>query len=760
MSHMPSFLRIGQKLHTDLYAEKQSGLEDYKPLLGLWLIDMSLSLHWTENPPLGTLGRTFSHPKFVEMTGIKEFKTLLTNDSDEESEDDFFLELEADPPEDGLKSITSADPHNRKTRPKRQQTRIRHQKIKKFLKSRRQELVDQGISPDLPLFQNVERLGRMVHLNETEQAILTFAACLSCFTSFNEFISNCSISLRDDAMASLLSSLTGQPAKSIRKALRCDSVLITSGLISLEHDETDLEGKITMVNDLQAVMLDVLASDDELSRRVLRPSKPAILTLADFNHLAPDIELLIAYLAGGQKIQAKGINILLYGPPGTGKTEFAKALAAHCGLNLFDIGFADEDGDPLSGEQRLHSLTFCQRALKDKAQVALLFDEVEDVLPGQHEDGLFGMLFANKSEGNKGGKAWINRALEDNPVPTIWITNNANIDSAYLRRFDYSLALRIPPQLVRTRMVTTHLGQHAPNAAAVSAIAALDDLLPAQLERAARVAQLSSLVAPEHAWRHVEMTLQRSRSLLGQSRKNLIATARTEYSLTYLNTDADIAAILNGLRIRPQASFCLYGPSGTGKTQLARHFAGELGKPVLIKRASDLLNKYVGGTEQRIAAMFEQALDEDAVLLLDEADTFLSDRRGAQQHWEATQTNELLTQLECFDGIFFATTNMMDKLEPASLRRFSHKVKFDYLKPQQGYALFVQEFCRLGGSLEEAQNLQDKVHRLEDLAPGDFAVVVKNLSGLGESPSAPEFLRRLEAETFIKARGKGKVGFL
>ncbi len=759
MRQMPSFLRIGQKLHTDPSAGKHSGLEVYKPLLGLWLIDISLSLNWTEKPPCGSLTRTFSHPEFVEITGMKELKTLLTDDSDEEDEDDFLLELGADLLEVETESVVSAVHRNRKTRTKREQTRMRRQQVMKLLKKRRQELIDQGVDPVLPLFQNVERLGRMVHLNETEHAILTFAACLSCFTPFNEFISNCSISLRDDAMASLLSTLTGQPGKSIRKALRRDSVLITSGLISIDHDEIDLEGKITLVNDLQAVMLDVLASDDELSRRVLRPSKPATLTLADYNHLAPDIELLTAYFAGGQQIQAKGINILLYGPPGTGKTEFAKALATHCGLNLFDIGFADEDGDPLSGEQRLHSLTFCQRALKDKTQVALLFDEVEDVLPGQHEDGLFGMLFANKSEGNKGGKAWINRALEENPVPTIWITNDANIDSAYLRRFDYSLALRIPPQLVRTRMVTNHLGQHAPDAAAVSAIAELDDLLPAQLERAARVAQLSSLVAPEQAWRHVQMALQRSRSLLGQTRKNLTATARTQYSLAYLNTDADIAAILNGLRIRPQASFCLYGPSGTGKTQLARHVAGELGKPVLIKRASDLLNKYVGGTEQRIAAMFQQALDEDAVLLLDEADSFLSDRRGAQQHWEATQTNELLTQLECFDGIFFATTNLMDKLEPASLRRFSHKVKFDYLKPQQGYDLFVQEFCRLGGALEEAQNLQDQVHRLADLAPGDFAVVVKNLSGLGERPSAPEFLKRLEAETSIKAQGKGKVGF-
>jgi len=302
--------------------------------------------------------------------------------------------------------------------------------------------------------------------------------------------------------------------------------------------------------------------------------------------------------------------------------------------------------------------------------VALLFDEVEDVLPGRPAGGLFGMMFRDKSDA-KGGKAWINRALEENPVPTIWITNDANIDPAYLRRFDYALALRIPPRAVRTRIAQEHLGQHAPNTAAVAAIAELDDLLPAQLERAARVARLSGLASPALAWQHAEMALAHIRALLGQTRKNLKAKAHTQYSLDFLNTNADIASIIQGLRVRPQATFCLYGPSGTGKSQLARHIADELGKPTLIKRASDLMDKYVGGTEKRIAAMFEQALDEDAVLLLDEADSFLTDRAGAGHRWEVTQTNELLTQLECFEGLFFATTNLISitRLNPPASSR-------------------------------------------------------------------------------------------
>jgi SpoVK/Ycf46/Vps4 family AAA+-type ATPase len=309
-------------------------------------------------------------------------------------------------------------------------------------------------------------------------------------------------------------------------------------------------------------------------------------------------------------------------------------------------------------------------------------------------------------------------------------------------------------------MAQEHLGQHAPNSAAVAAIAELDDLLPAQLERAARVARLSALASPALAWQHAEMALAHSRAVLGQTRKNLKAKAHTQYSLDFLNTNADIPSIITGLRVRPQATFCLYGPSGTGKSQLARHIADELGKPISIKRASDLMDKYVGGTEKRIAAMFEQALDEDAVLLLDEADSFLSDRTGAGHRWEVTQTNELLTQLECFEGLFFATTNLMDLMDAACLRRFSHKIKFDYLNPDQRLEMFVQEFCRLGGDKADTVGVEEQVRRMEGLTPGDFAVAGRNWVGLSERLTVCEFLSLLDQEGVVKSHGKRAVGFV
>ena len=749
MTTMPKFLKIGNKPGTNGTTDDHHGLEDYKPLLGLWLIDLALTCNWIAQPPSGSLEDTFANDSFMTLTGLPELGLLLCdNDLDD-------LDFDTD---DVARQTVKRKRHTRHSR-----TKAIESKLKSLLTDRRKILKNQGVRDDLPLFENIYRLSRMMTLTEAESAVLSFAASLTCFPIFHNALSPNYTEINDSTLTTILARLTGHSSGDIRQALRRDGMLQTSGLIRLDSDsDTDLENKIKLVRDLQGVMLENLIDDEELNRRVLCPSKPGTLSLDDFSHLATDIQLLQNYLAGAISQHEKGANILLYGAPGTGKTEFAKALAAKMGLSLFDISCTDEDGDPIAGEQRLLSLAFCQRALKTKPQVALLFDEIEDVLPGRRSNGFFGMMFAEKPK-DKGGKAWINRALEDNPVPTFWITNNAAIDDAYLRRFDYALAFRIPPRKVRHRIAQDHLGQYAPNAAAVAAIAELDDLLPAQLERAARGARLcasSTSSAPGQAWQNIEMTLQRSRALLGQTRKNLKAKTHTHYSLAFLNTDADIAAILQSLRVHPQASFCLYGHSGTGKSQLARHIADELGKPILIKRASDLLDKYVGETEKRIASMFEEALDEDAVLLLDEADSFLSDRSGASRQWEITQTNELLTQMECFEGLFIATTNWMDKMDMACLRRFSHKVKFDYLTADQRWGLFVQEYCRLGGTMEEARSVEEQVRRMEGLTPGDFAVIGKNRVGLNERLTASEFSKLLQQEVAIKCHGKGRIGFV
>jgi transitional endoplasmic reticulum ATPase len=156
--------------------------------------------------------------------------------------------------------------------------------------------------------------------------------------------------------------------------------------------------------------------------------------------------------------------------------------------------------------------------------------------------------------------------------------------------------------------------------------------------------------------------------------------------------------------------------------------------------------------------MFGEARQQDAVLVLDEADSFLSDRRGAQRSWEVTQVNELLTQMEAFDGILVCTTNLMEKLDPASLRRFACKVRFDPLTPDQRWSMFEQELKRLGGG-EEMYSCEAQVLALGGLTPDDFAVAARQFELWDAPVSAEKLWELLRKECEAKGVVSARIGF-
>src|SRR3546814_276487 len=118
--------------------------------------------------------------------------------------------------------------------------------------------------------------------------------------------------------------------------------------------------------------------------------------------------------------------------------------------------------------------------------------------------------------------------------------------------------------------------------------------------------------------------------------------------------------------------------------------------PLHVKRASDILSAFVGDNERNIASAFRAAKREGAVLLIDEIETFLLDRRSAQRHWEVSLVNEMLTQMEGHDGIFIASTNQIDALDKAALRRFDIKIGFGALRPNKAWELLRRQCAVLG----------------------------------------------------------------
>jgi SpoVK/Ycf46/Vps4 family AAA+-type ATPase len=152
-----------------------------------------------------------------------------------------------------------------------------------------------------------------------------------------------------------------------------------------------------------------------------------------------------------------------------------------------------------------------------------------------------------------------------------------------------------------------------------------------------------------------------------------------------------------------------------------------------------------------LARLFQDADPVQSVLLLDEVDSFLTDRGQARHSWERTQVNELLQQMERYPGIFIAATNRMASLDQAALRRFEIKLQFRALNRSQRRALFAREV--FGDAEAELPALIARhLDALESLTAGDVATVCRQRALLGENLSAEQFLRRLVVECRLKAK--------
>ncbi len=399
--------------------------------------------------------------------------------------------------------------------------------------------------------------------------------------------------------------------------------------------------------------------------------------------------------------------------------------------------YADRDGNALSGRDRYRSLQIAQVFLKGTAHSALLFDEVEDVFPPISSEAAQLMARAEHASaphnGSVSGKAWVNQILESNAVPTLWVTNRIEqIDPAFRRRFAYHLELKSPPPGAREQLVRRTLEGAAVSEALVARLTSRKGLTPAQIRTALRFAQLA-VVPPKGAGRRkaspqpllldelIERQLAHADHALGRQPDAATRPTPTTYSLEMLNvsTRYEVPRIIAALKARGHGTLCFHGAPGTGKTALAEHIARELARPLMIRRASDLVSKFVGETEQQMAAMFREAEAEKAVLLLDEADSFLQDRRHAQRTYEVTEVNEMLQGMERFAGIFICTTNLMDSIDQAALRRFTFKIQFRPLTREQRERMFVVE--ALGGDASIlTDELRVRLAAMDQLCPGDF----------------------------------------
>jgi SpoVK/Ycf46/Vps4 family AAA+-type ATPase len=618
--------------------------------------------------------------------------------------------------------------------------------------------------------KNIDALAHLLQLNKAERALLLYGTLARYQRDLRSLLVEFKVNNAPEAYAAI-AEVAGVSPTEVGEALRAGSRLERIGLVEnliSEHNITDLADLMKVSEKLPPVLMREYRDQAELMAVFTRPSAKSALTLDDFAFVAEDAQVLRALLRNAVERKEPGVNVLLYGPPGTGKTELAKVVAQAAGLELFEVEYADRDGNSLSGRDRYRSLQIAQVFLKGSAQAALLFDEVEDVFPPISSEAAQMLARAEQvvapPSGSVSGKAWVNQILESNPVPTLWVTNRIEqIDPAFRRRFAYHLELKSPPPGAREGLVRKTLEGVEVSPGFVARLTGRKGLTPAQIRTAVRFAGLASEqgMQPEEL---IERQLRNADRALGTRGADGGARSPvTTYDLDMLNVESRFAVprIVEALKARGHGTLCFYGAPGTGKTALAEHIARSLEQPLLVKQASDLMSKFVGETEQNMAAMFREAEAEKAVLLLDEADSFLQDRRGAQRSYEVTEVNEMLQGMERFAGIFICTTNLMERIDQAALRRFAFKIRFKPLTALQREKMFVTE-ALAGDASRLAPEAVARLAKLDQLCPGDFAAVKRQAEILATQLAPEEFLEQLEAEHRIKpeVRESRSIGFV
>jgi SpoVK/Ycf46/Vps4 family AAA+-type ATPase len=607
--------------------------------------------------------------------------------------------------------------------------------------------------PSALLLKNIERLSELIALTTYEKKVLEFVIFLKQY----DILSNAINLVANDGLNTsrskrLLSTLLDIPIEQMNETFATHSTFSRSALLLLDSEENySLNSKLKLINyEFADNMLNLDEEITEMIKDSVRLSEKGTLGIQDYSYIKNDLGILMPFLNKALENKQKGVNILLYGLPGTGKTELSKTIADILGTSLYEISYADSDGDPIEGEARLRLYKTAQ-ALFFNNRTILMYDEAEDVFES-YEGGFF-MLPKQQSD-----KAWINKILETNNVPTIWITNNiSSIDNAIIRRFDMSIELPIPSKSVRKEIIKKY-SNNILDAESIERLSEHENIAPALISTAVKV---SNNLADSEKKKALLQLINNTLKAQGypEVSKNSEGVLPKNYKLEFINTDSNLEELVEGIKAHKSARICFYGASGTGKSAFAKHIAKMLDKPFIIKSGSSLMSKWVGDTEKNIANAFKEASEEEAVLIFDEVDGFLAERGQAKVNWEVTQVNEMLVQMEKFNGLFIATTNLIDHLDQASLRRFDLKLEFKTLEPQQLEKIFISYCSELKLETPTSQELHE-IKSLKNLSPGDFATINRQ-SKFRKIGSASEFIQRLKEEMKLKKLQDGKsMGFI
>ncbi|MEA1918231.1 MAG: ATP-binding protein [Campylobacterota bacterium] len=220
------------------------------------------------------------------------------------------------------------------------------------------------------------------------------------------------------------------------------------------------------------------------------------------------------------------------------------------------------------------------------------------------------------------------------------------------------------------------------------------------------------------------------------------------------------------------ARIIFYGHPGTGKTMTAYSLAKSLKRQVLSFDCSKILSMYVGESEKNVRKIFDtyKELSEktktEPILFLDEADQFLGSRSSgvntsADQMHNQMQ-NIFLEQIENFEGVLIATTNLLENIDTAFSRRFNYKIEFK--KPNEVQRKQLWELM-LPKNAEYEKSFSIEALSSYQLTGGQINLIIKNTAysvAVREHPlfTLEDFISEIQKEKQGSFDSEKSMGFL
>lgn len=564
-------------------------------------------------------------------------------------------------------------------------------------------------------------------LNKEEMTIFEFCLLKKLNNIFKEFYS----CIKGEEMTTFTRNILGMRQG---KKDRVIANLYYRNVVTSIHSNYDVSSNILKVFDSSRCN-----DTEKISKMLLGETEETTLTKSDFKHLEKQQKIVVKLLKSATRKKTKGVNILLYGSVGVGKTEFAKLVATLASMPIYAVKTKNDEYAEASRDDRLIDLCSKQYILSKCKKSCILFDEAEDVMN------------RGFSESGSASKGYLNRILENNSVPVIWTTNNIyDVDPAFLRRMTYAIEFEKLSEENRLEIWKKVLKKNnlKVRESKLEELNKSYDIPPSLIANAVQSTKM--IDGNENDFEDfIENVAQ-----IVTKKKNVKIKKSFEaktYDINLVNTNIEMCNLTTKIKNAGKFNFslCLYGEPGTGKSYYAKYLADRLGIEVILKKASDLISSYVGETEQNIAKAFAEAKSKKAMLIFDEADTFLQDRNNAIRSWEVAQVNEMLTQMESAEYPFVCTTNLLDTLDEASLRRFTFKIKFDFMTQEQ-----------VNLAIEHFFGIKNASVNLNGLTAGDFATVKKKTDFLGVN-NLDEIVEMLKEEIKVKKSKtlQNSVGF-